>query len=106
MTPLPAGVLKITATGDWIQNGPDGVALINATTTTLVDALSYEGELKTVTLTGFTGTVSLVEMTAFTGADTPDNLNSLSRTPNGADSDVASADWQVTATKTPGVANP
>ncbi len=103
---VPAGVLTIDATGDWFQNGPDGLALINASTTTVIDALSYEGELKTVTLTGFTGTVSLVEMTAFTGADTGDNVNSLSRTPNGADSDVASADWQVTATKTPGVANP
>jgi imidazolonepropionase-like amidohydrolase len=107
VTTLPSGTQAITATGDFIQNGaPDGVALIDTSTSTLVDALSYEGSITAANITGFPGPVSLVEGTAFTGADTNDNLHSLARTPNGHDSNNAATDWHVTTTITPGAANP
>src|SRR5262249_33788574 len=60
---LPAGTLSIALTGA-IQNGsPDGVALVNNTSGTLVDALSYEGAITAATVPGITGTVTLVEGT-------------------------------------------
>jgi hypothetical protein len=101
----PPGALKINFAGatDQIQNGaPDGIALINVTTGTLVDALSYEGAMTSVNITGV-GTVSLVEGTAATALD-PGN-GSLCRTPNGTDTNNANADWKLCATPTPGAAN-
>ena len=104
---LPGGTLAISATGDFIQNGaPDGVALINTTTGALFDALSYEGSITMAAITGITGTVNLVEMTAFATADTNDNLYSLARSPNGRDTNNAATDWTRTMTITPGAANP
>ena len=101
---VPTGVLKInsTLTTDIVQNGaPDGIALINGST--LVDAISYEGEMKTVTIAGITGTVSLVEGTAATAADT--GAGAICRMPNGTDTNNASLDWKLCATSTPGAAN-
>ena len=104
---VPLGTVSINASGDFMQNGaPDGVALINTVSNTLVDALSYEGSITAALITGFPGPVSLVEGTAFAGADTNDNLNSLARSTNGGDSDNAVADWILTTTITPGFANP
>ncbi|MCE9572713.1 MAG: lamin tail domain-containing protein [Deltaproteobacteria bacterium] len=104
---VPTGTLTIDTTGDWIQNGsPDGIALIDTSNHTLVDALSYGGSITAAIIAGFPSTVDLVEKTAFAGIDTADDLNSLARTPNGKDSDDASMDWHVTSTKTPGAANP
>ena len=105
---VPAGVLTIDATGDFIQNGdPDGVAIIDTSSNTLVDAFCYGGAMTAVTITGFSGPVSLVEGTALgsTIVDPGDDLHSLIRDPNGADSDDASVDWKLTATTTPGAAN-
>ncbi|MBL0039655.1 MAG: lamin tail domain-containing protein [Xanthomonadales bacterium] len=102
---VPGGVLTIDTTGDFVQNGPDGIALIDTSAQTLIDALSYEGSLTAVTFTGFPGTYNLVEGTAFSGADTNDNLNSLARLPNGTDINNASSDWALTTTITPGAAN-
>ncbi len=103
---LPNNTLAIAATGDFLQNGPDGVALINTTTKTLVDALSYEGLIPAALITGFPAAVSLVEGTAFAGADTNDDVNSLARTPNGSDLNNAVVDWKLSTTITPGAANP
>ena len=103
---VASGALTIAATGDFIQNGaPDGLALINTSTASVVDALSYEGSITAATITGITGTVNLVEGTAFAGADTNDNLYSLARVPNGADANNAVTDWVLTMTITPGAAN-
>lgn len=108
---VPGGVLTIDQTGDWIQNGgsgltePDGVALIDSANNTLIDALSYEGSITAATITGFTGTVSLVEGTPFTMADPADDTSSLGRFPNGIDTDNAAADWSVRNPRTPGAAN-
>ncbi|MBP9088874.1 MAG: lamin tail domain-containing protein, partial [Kofleriaceae bacterium] len=103
---VPAVALTIAATGDFMQNGPDGIALINTNTKTLVDALAYEGLIPAAVITGFAATVSLVEGTAFAGADTNDDVNSLARTPNGSDLNNAVVDWKVSTTITPGAMNP
>ena len=107
---VPAGTLKIpfALATDNIQNGaPDGVALVNTTTSTLVDALSYEGAMTSVTVTGVPGMVSLVEGTLLpaTTADSNTVVGSLSRLPNGTDLNNAATDWAFTATPTPGAAN-
>jgi hypothetical protein len=110
---VPAPAVKYTPTGwdmDEIQNGgstPDGIALINTSTNTLIDALSYEGSITAANVPGL-GSVSLNEGAVLDMAivDTDDNSKSLCRTPNGTDTDNANADWQVCTTLTPGTANP
>jgi large repetitive protein len=106
---VPAGALKIDlgALTDIIQNGaPDGVALVDTTANKLVDALSYEGGITAAVLPGV-GTVSLVEGTVLAAsvADSNTAPGSLSRLPNGADSNNASVDWKLASAATPGVAN-
>ncbi len=89
-----------------LQNGaPDGVALVNLTTHTLLDALSYEGAITVATIDGTT--YSLVEGTVLpaTVADSNTVEGSLIRNPNGQDTDDAAADWAFTTTATPGAAN-
>jgi hypothetical protein len=88
------------------QNGaPDGVALVNTTAGTLLDALSYEGEIRSATIGG--STFDLVEGTPLpaTTADSNTENGSLARLPDGQDTDDAAADWRFTATPTPGSRN-
>jgi hypothetical protein len=88
------------------QNGaPDGVALVDTATGALLDALSYEGEIRTATIDG--QTYDLVEGNAL-AADVADSNTvdgSLSRLPDGQDTNDADVDWAFTTTKTPGAAN-
>jgi hypothetical protein len=49
--------------------------------------------------------VSLIEGTAATALDAGNLTGSLGRSPSGADTDDASADWSFSATATPGAAN-
>jgi large repetitive protein len=104
------GALKLNfaLATDNVQNGaPDGIALVNLTTSTLVDALSYEGSMTMVNLAGMFGTVSLVEGTALasTVADSNTDPASLCRLPNGTDTNNAATDWALSATPTPGAPN-
>ena len=88
------------------QNGaPDGVALIDTATGTLLDALSYEGEIHNATIDG--QTYDLVEGTALAAnvADSNTVAGSLSRLPDGTDTNNANTDWRFTTTATPGAAN-
>lgn len=92
---------------DNIQNGaPDGIALMDIGTNTVVDALSYEGSISSATIAGFTGTFNLVEGAPFPLADSNASEMSLSRRPNGTDTNDAATDWGLIATMTPGAANP
>ena len=87
------------------QNGaPDGVALIGAGGA-LLDALSYEGAIEAATIGGTT--YDLVEGTVLPTAIADSNTaaGSLSRIPNGGDTDDAAADWAFTSTVTQGAAN-
>jgi hypothetical protein len=88
------------------QNGaPDGVALIDAETDTLLDALSYEGSITAAVIDGVTH--DLVEGTALAAevADSNTVAGSLIRFPDGSDSNDAATDWAFTTTVTKGAAN-
>jgi large repetitive protein len=105
---VPASAIKLDqgAVMDLIQNGaPDGIALINTTTGTVIDALSYEGSITAVTISGISGPVNLVEGTAAAAADVA-STSSLCRSPNGRDMDNANSDWALCSTLSPGAANP
>ncbi len=98
-------------TQDEVQNGmPDGIALIDNMTHTLIDALSYEGSMIDVDLPGFPATpiTSLVEGAVLPSATADSNTadGSLCRSPNGQDTNQAAADWKFCGTKSPGLPNP
>jgi lamin tail-like protein len=88
------------------QNGaPDGLALVDTVARTLVDALSYEGEVTSAVIGG--ATFSLVEGTALAASVADSNAvdGSLIRAPDGRDTGDAAADWAFTTTTTRGAAN-
>lgn len=93
--------------GTAMQNGPDGIALVlrDGDSCTMIDALSYEGDLNGTTLEGCEGLHDLVEGTATTAADSNAVPGSLARLPDGSDTDDAATDWAFTGTVTPGAAN-
>jgi uncharacterized repeat protein (TIGR01451 family) len=106
---LPAIKIDPGWTANAIQNGaPDGIALVDTLTHTLIDALSYEGAIATVPLPGFSGSSSLVEGTALSAsiADSNSAEGSLCRDPSGQDTDNASSDWTFCTSPTPGTVNP
>lgn len=104
---LPAGVARVDLpASSAIQNGPDGVALVDTASEEVLDVFSYEGEITAAILNGFSTPISLVEGTAFDGADSGSETASIVRSPNGRDTDDAIADWTVTGTPTPGQSNP
>ncbi|MEY4530477.1 MAG: hypothetical protein RLZZ156_1198, partial [Deinococcota bacterium] len=100
--------IAFAGTNDQIQNGsPDGIALVNTNTNSIVDALSYEGSITAATLAGISGTFNLVEGTALPApiADSNIVVGALIRSPNGKDTNNAFADWTTTPTLSPGAAN-
>src|SRR5215211_1144738 len=102
--PLAPGAYTVWDTDP--QNGiPDGVALVDTSTGVLLDALSYEGPIVDALIGGVT--VSLVEGTALPAevADSNTVEGSLSRIPDGRDTNDAATDWQFTTTATRGAAN-
>ncbi|MFO0554971.1 MAG: thrombospondin type 3 repeat-containing protein [Polyangiaceae bacterium] len=114
VTTIPAGALRIVGgTSNNIQNGaPDALAILDNSTNTFVDALSYEGSITAGNVTGV-GTLDFTEggaglTVAQCGGEASDatSTGSLVRSPNGHDTNVSSADWVFTATPSPGAANP
>ncbi|NMB76320.1 MAG: lamin tail domain-containing protein [Myxococcales bacterium] len=104
---LPPETLFISlgSGSDYIQNGaPDGLALVDTNAGILVDALSYEGSITAVAIPGV-GTVSLVEGSPASGADSNTAVSSIARIPDHADTDNAAADWRFVNTPTPGAPN-
>ncbi len=100
----PAVKLDPGWTTDKIQNGaPDGIALIDSTTHTLIDALSYEGSMTAINVPGFASPISLVEGSVLTTSDVASS-GSLCRRAN-QDTNNASADWKLCTSPSPGVAN-
>jgi hypothetical protein len=88
------------------QNGaPDGVALVDVAAGALLDALSYEGEIRAATFLEYT--FDLVEGTPLPVdvADSNTIEGSLIRHPDGRDTDDAASDWRFTTTVTRGAAN-
>jgi hypothetical protein len=93
---------------DQVQNGaPDGIALIDSVTHTVIDAIAYEGAVTMATIADFPAPVSLVEGNAIPVATADNNTatRSLCRNPDGADSGDAATDWAICATPTPGAPN-
>ena len=102
-TLAPGGYLVVAVDP---QNGaPDGIALVDTDGGALLDALSYEGPITGAVIGG--ATYSLVEGTVLPAdvADSNTVDGSLSRIPNGTDTNDASADWRFTTTVTRGAAN-
>lgn len=88
------------------QNGfPDGVALFDTIEGEVVDALSYEGPIERAFIGSFA--YSLVEGTVLpeSVADSDVRDGSLSREPNGSDTNDAASDWVFTTTVTEGGPN-
>jgi hypothetical protein len=107
--PMTAKKIDPGWTTNAIQNGaPDGIALVDTATMTVIDAFSYEGAITMAQLTGFAATTSLVEGTALATAVADSNTadGSLCRSPNGQDTDNANADWKFCTTLSVGTANP
>ncbi|HEX7701363.1 MAG TPA: lamin tail domain-containing protein, partial [Kofleriaceae bacterium] len=107
--PMTAKKIDPGWTSNAIQNGPpDGLALVDTTNMTVIDAFSYEGAITAAMLPGFATPPSLVEGTALAASVADSNTadGSLCRTPNGQDTDNASADWAFCGTLSVGVANP
>ena len=107
---VPPEVVKVNfvAVKDSIQNGsPDGIAPVDTTSMTVLDALSYEGPMTATTVTGVPGTTNLVEGMALNAniQDNNEQIRSLIRFPNGNDKNNAATDWIVSKNPTPGAAN-
>jgi len=111
----PAGVVGVnfSAAQNQLQNGlsggsgsPDGLALIDDTANTVIDAVSYEGGITTANLTTWgLGTVSLVEGVALNASVKDEAGGSLCRYPNAKDTDSSAADWVLCSAPTPGAPN-
>jgi len=102
-TLAPGAYLAVPAEA---QNGaPDGVALIDTGDGELLDALSYEGLITNAVIDS--QSYSLVEGTVLppSVADSNTVTGSLSRIPDGSDTDDAATDWAFTTTVTPGAEN-
>ena len=99
----PGGYLVVA--GDAQNGAPDGIALVDADDGALLDALSYEGAIAAAVIGG--RTYSLVEGTVLpaTVADSNTAAGSLSRIPDGRDTNDAATDWVFTTTLTRGAAN-
>ncbi|MGE4129529.1 MAG: lamin tail domain-containing protein, partial [Hyphomicrobiaceae bacterium] len=104
---VAAGAQAIIVADDFIQNGaPDGIALVDTNTSTLIDSLSYEGSIVAdLTSLGLGSSVNLVNGTATTAADENANDVSLIRSPNGRDTNNDASDWSVSFSITPGSSN-
>ncbi|PZR07666.1 MAG: hypothetical protein DI536_26520 [Archangium gephyra] len=106
-TAVVASGAKIVQTaaqaGGWIQNGPsDAVVLVATSTLQVLDAVSYEGSTNWVSTAG---TVNAYETAGSTAAESNSVADSLSRLPNGIDSDDNTTDFVLTTSPTPGAAN-
>ena len=108
LSALPAGTLSIPSgsNSNSIQNGaPDGIALFDTGAAGLLDALSYEGSINAAQFDGQAGTHDLVEGSPTTAADSNSSDGSLSRSPDGSDTDDAETDWRFVLLPTPGAPN-
>ncbi|MBN2671189.1 MAG: lamin tail domain-containing protein [Deltaproteobacteria bacterium] len=103
---LDAGVLGIAvSTSSFIQNGPDGIALLDTQTGRILDAFCYESAMEAVQINGLEEPVNLVESEfAFGLEDADDDSVTIGRFPDGTDSGNALLDWH-NCVATPGFAN-
>lgn len=70
---LPSGTFIPVGTGDFIQNGaPDGVALIDTASGTVVEYWSYEGSIKGTAFAGVSGLYDAAPMVDYAGVSSGD----------------------------------
>jgi hypothetical protein len=95
----------VVVAGDAQNGAPDGLALVDTDDGALLDAVSYEGGITPAVISG--RTYSLVEGTMLPEivADSNTAAGSLSRIPDGTDTNNAASDWVFTTTLTRGAAN-
>lgn len=102
---VASGATVIRIPDSFVQNGsPDAIAIFDLANHRVVDALSYEGSVTAGQITG-EGTFNLSEGTPLAAVDSNTIIMSLSRDPNGFDSNDANSDWVLTSTPTPGDPN-
>ncbi len=88
-----------------IQNGnPDGLVLFNNNTNSVIDSLSYGGDIPTATLTDINMVVNVTENSGSV-ADSGLIDGSIARVPNGLDRNLNDQDFTFTAVATPGAYN-
>jgi cysteine-rich repeat protein len=103
--PMTAKTIPFAGAQDNVQNGPaDALAIVDAIGATLLDALSYEGSVNMGKVTNV-GIFDFVEGSPTGATDSNAVDASLSRLPNGQDTDNASGDWVLSSMPTPGAAN-
>lgn len=107
---VPEGTYKVDPgwLSDEIENGsPDGAAIIDDVTQTVLDAVSYEGSITSASIIGFDNTVSLVEGTPLDPAvaDSDTAIMTLCRFPDGTDTNNAATDWTTCTQRTKAAAN-
>ncbi|WP_170113078.1 lamin tail domain-containing protein [Ahniella affigens] len=89
-----------------VQNGaPDAIAIVDTEAGTILDALSYEGDVTAALIDGFTNPVNLVEGTSLVALDDGSGTGSLARLPNGTDNNNANTDFSLAVQLTPGFSN-
>lgn len=89
--------MSFADTADNVQNGsPDGMVLFDVVESAYVDGVSYEGDVA--------GAIETPGIPTNMSDNNNDNLMSISRVPNGTDTDNNSADFQLTPS-TPGAVN-
>jgi hypothetical protein len=104
---IPESALNIPMSyaNGFIQNGPDGLAIFDEKTGTVLDAFCYGTAMTEVIFKGVDGVFNLVEGELNPSLEDSDEAGvSISRIPDGADSQSGAADWAVTAA-TPGEPN-
>jgi hypothetical protein len=85
------------------EGAPDAVALVDTFDGALLDALSYEGEIREAAIGG--RTYDLVEGTPLPADVADTGPGSLVRIPDGGDTDDAASDWRLSSRPTPGNPN-
>jgi hypothetical protein len=122
VTPLPASALRLTiaATGttpgaNIVQNGADGIGLLDDTAGTLIDAVYYKGgdtdegtngPIFTIATSGGDKQLNFREGTIVLSRELAVGSDSIGRAPNGADTNDNNYDFIYSATGSPGAANP
>jgi len=114
-TPPPDGTLRLviaTATNgttDIVQNGPDGIGLLQNATGTLIDSVFYEPGIQNPEFRITTGAgdkiLNFVEGTRTSASDSNSVAGSLQRSPNGSDSNNNDYDFAILP-NSPGAPSP
>src|SRR6185312_6861956 len=109
---LPTGVQSINfaLASNNITNtssNPTGIAIIDTTTNTVVDSVSFGTTAPGVVaqITGVTGKTTFAEGT-WKSVNDNGTAKSCARHPNGVDNDNLSTDWVLQTTPNPGLPNP